>query len=54
MKQLVSDITYIEFNDFIDNIAIETTLKEKYGDIIRWAIVDISGNLLKITLTYKV
>ena len=54
MKQLVSEITYIEFKTPIDNLSIEAVLKEQYGDLIRWAIVDVLGDTLKIILTYKV
>ena len=54
MKQLVSGVTYIEIQAPIDNLTIEAMLEKKYSNIIRWAIVGVADNKLKITLTYKV
>jgi hypothetical protein len=32
---------------------IETYLEQNYGSIIRWAIVDVTDNMYKISFTYE-
>ena len=54
MTKILSEITYIDKKD--DDLSteyIEQSLKRKYGERIRWVIVDIQGNKLKICLTYE-
>lgn len=37
----------------ISTEVIEKSLESRYGNLIRWAIVDISGNELYICVTYE-
>ena len=49
MKKLVSDTVYLSS----DTQDIESTLSECYGQIVRWAVVDVSDNKLKVSFTYE-
>lgn len=52
MKQIVSDIAVISINK--NNYQeLERILCNNYGSIIRWAIVDIIDNKLKICFSYE-
>lgn len=53
MTKILSEITYIDNKDDLSTKYIEQSLKSKYGELIRWAIVDIQRNKLKICLTYE-
>lgn len=51
-KEIISDIITIHVDKIITS-EIEITLSQNYGEIIRWAIVDVdSNNNLKISVTY--
>lgn len=52
MKQIVSDIVYIDKTDKPDSNEIEHVLADKFGDVIRWAIIGITQDKLKICLSY--
>ena len=49
MVKILSEIIYIDKSK-----PIEVTLVEKYGEIVRWAIVDVSDNEYKISFSYEV
>lgn len=53
MTRILSEITYIDKKDDLSTEYIEQNLKAKYGELIRWAIVDIKADKLKICLTYE-
>ncbi len=53
MKSLVSDIVQINFTKIDDIYSIEKSLSDKFGQILRWAIVDIHDSTLKICLAYE-
>ncbi len=53
MKQIISDIINIPKNKDICTEYIESRLCGIYGEIIRWAIVDVSDENLKICVTYE-
>ena len=48
-----SDILKIKKIENFDNIYIEQELSSKYNSIIRWAIVEIQGNNLIISVSYE-
>lgn len=52
-KQVISEITYIEKTETLDNIAIEKILIDKFGELIRWAIVEVQEDKLKVCFTYE-
>lgn len=52
-KEIISDIITIHVDNIKTN-EIETNLLRNYGEIIRWAIVDVDcNNNLKISVTYE-
>jgi hypothetical protein len=51
-KEIKSDITYIKQFNPISTAKIEEILAAKFGEIIRWAIVDCSDGVLKLSITY--
>lgn len=48
-----SDILKIKKIENFDNIYIEQELSSKYNSVIRWAIVEIQGNNLIISVSYE-
>lgn len=53
MSQIVSEIFYIDRTN-IENVRdLEKILANKYKDIIRWAVIDIINDKLKICITYE-
>ena len=53
MSQIVSEIFYINRDSIADIKYLEKKLLNKYKDIIRWAVIDIIDNKLKICITYE-
>lgn len=53
MTKILSEITYIDKKEDLSTEYIEHNLKARYGELIRWAIVDIQSDKLKICLTYE-
>lgn len=52
-KEIISNIITIRVDNIKTN-EIEAKLSQNYGEIIRWAIVDVdSNNNLKISVTYE-
>ncbi len=48
-----SDVIRIKKIDKFDNLYIENELKKLYKSVVRWAIVDIQGNDLVISISYE-
>lgn len=48
-----SDVIWLTTNKPVIREEIERKLTEKYGDIIRWAIVQVGIDNIKISVTYK-
>ncbi len=53
MSQIVSEIFYIDRTNIKNVRDLETILANKYKDIIRWAVIDIINDKLKICITYE-
>lgn len=53
MTKILSEITYIDKKEHLSTDYIEQNLRAKYGELIRWAIIDIQSDKLKICLTYE-
>lgn len=53
MTKILSEITYIDKKELLSTDYIEQNLRAKYGELIRWAIVDTQVDKLKICLTYE-
>jgi hypothetical protein len=53
-KQIKSDIILIKRFNPITTAKIEEILAVKFGEIIRWAIVDCSNVELKLSVTYLI
>ena len=51
MKLILSEIIWITPENISNREEIEKILTQQYGSLIRWAIVDLSGNKLKISVT---
>jgi len=51
-KQIISEVVLIDKPDNLTTENIETVLNSRFGEVIRWAIIDVSGRNLKINLTY--
>lgn len=49
MSKILSDIAYIN-----KELQIEPYLNDKYGEIVRWAIVDVLDDKYKISFSYEV
>lgn len=52
-KDILTDVAYIPKIENPTTEYIENYLNTKYGNIIRWAVIDISDNKLKIDVTYE-
>ncbi len=50
---ILSDIVWMTNITSPNRVEIEDFLTKKCGNLIRWAIVDICDNKLKINVTYK-
>lgn len=49
---IISDIVWIPFEAPVNREMIEAVLAQKYGEIIRWAIIEVLDDKLKICLSY--
>lgn len=52
-NQIVSDIAIIEKPSEFTTQNIEQILETQYGKLIRWAIIEVLDNKLKISVTYE-
>ncbi len=52
MSKIVSDTIILDLPAPVDNFEIENLLSQKYGEIIRWAIIDVLKNEIKVSATY--
>ena len=52
MTKIVSDIITITKPDSISGSILEDMLTEQYGEIIRWAVVDVIEDKFRISLSY--
>lgn len=52
MTSILSDTIYID-KKYCTTQEIEAILVKKYGSIIRWAVVEVEENRLKLTVTYE-
>ncbi len=52
MNSILSDILYINVSNNTTEL-IEKELSKKYNSIIRWAIIAIENDKLKISVTYE-
>jgi len=52
MSQIVSDTIILDLKYPVDNLVIEDILSQKYGEVIRWAIIQVLESGLKISVTY--
>lgn len=53
MTKIVSDIEYLDLVDNLSSRYIEDKLTDKYGSIVRWAIISTDNKQLKICFTYE-
>ena len=53
MNQIITDIIEVEYSGHTNPLDIEQKLKDKYGNIIRWAIVSVQGAKAKVSITYE-
>jgi hypothetical protein len=53
-KQIKSDIIVIQRFNPITAAKIEKILAAKFGEIVRWAIVDCTDLKIKLTVTYLI
>ena len=53
MKSILSDVIFIDLPSLLDTNTIENVLRTKYGELVRWAILDVLDDKLKISVTYE-
>ena len=51
MKKIVSDIVEVDKN--FNLTEIEAVLNNKFGEIVRWAIVEVNDEFYKISFSYE-
>lgn len=54
MKKIISDTINIYKPNVISTEIIEGILQNNFKDVIRWAIVEIDDNSIKISVTYEI
>lgn len=52
-KQIISETITMNKPENLDTQTIEKALKDKFGELLRWAIIEISADTLKICVTYE-
>lgn len=53
MNKILSDVYLMKKNINIDTAQIEKELHQKFGDVIRWAIIESTDNDIKISVSYR-
>jgi len=54
MKQLISKTVYLNYNtELISTINVEQQLYQQFENIVRWAIVEVLPDKLKICITVE-
>jgi len=53
LKQIITDITYIDKPGSVSTKVIEKTLTDRFGELIRWAVIEVLDDKLKVCLTYE-
>lgn len=51
--QICSDIVLIDKPEIISTESIENVLTNRFGSIIRWAVIEVFDNELKLCITYE-
>ncbi|MCM1338239.1 MAG: hypothetical protein NC191_01035 [Muribaculaceae bacterium] len=49
---ILSDVVCIPYSKPVNSSQIETVLSDTYGEIIRWAVIGVTDDKLKICLSY--
>lgn len=52
-REIISEVVLIDKPEDITTQGIEDILVLMYGEIIRWSIIGVEGNQLKIAVTYE-
>ena len=52
-QQMIAETVTIDKPEIIDTQSIETVLKSNFGEPLRWSIVEVGLNTLKICITYE-
>ena len=53
MTSVLTKIIYVDKSPNLSLYNIEQILASEFGPILRWAIVDVTNNKLKICITYE-
>ena len=51
--QICSDIVLIDKPEIVSTEIIENVLINRFGSIIRWAVIEVLDNELKLCVTYE-
>ncbi len=51
--QICSDIVLIDKPEIVSTVTIEKVLTNRFGSIIRWAVIEVLDNELKLCITYE-
>lgn len=51
--QILSEITYLKLKKQPDTELIESELSKQFGSILRWAVVSVEDDCLKLCVTYE-
>lgn len=52
-REIISEVVLIDKPEDITTQGIEDILVLMYGEVIRWSIMGVEGNQLKIGVTYE-
>ncbi len=53
MNQIITEIIEIDYAGLKNPLDIEQTLKRKYNNLVRWAIISVTGAKAKVSVTYE-
>lgn len=53
MNQLVTTIIDVDYSGLKNPLDIEQRLKAKFGHVVRWAIISVTGDKAKVSVTYE-
>lgn len=53
MNQILTETIEIDYSGLKGPLDIEHTLKKRYGNVIRWAIISVTGDKAKVSVTYE-
>lgn len=53
MNRIITETIELEYSGLKGPHDIENTLKSRYGNVVRWAIISVAENKAKVSVTYE-